>query len=149
MRVNVMKFVLNALVLFALITVAVLMGLYMSGCVTENKAVGFSNGIEGFKLEVTGSASTGSYPLPQIWLAGDTFSYASAPALKEGDKTQIVFTATTRRSFFGSLFGIEDTSSSMSYIGNPNETAAETAKRIKALKSVMSSSVTTDSSITN
>lgn len=128
------------------------MGLLLNGCVTENKAVGLSNGVGGFKLEVVGSATTGSYPMPQIWVAGDTFSYGSAPAIDKDKTAQIVFTMAKRRSFFGSLFGVDDVSMSMTYIGTPGETADDTVKRLKALTSVVSDTpitATTTSTVEN
>lgn len=117
--------------------------LFVTGCVTEHKAVGVSNGIEGFKLEVVGSATGSSMPFPIIWLANDTFSYASAPAIKKDEATQVVFTMTKRRSFFGSLFGIDDSSISMSYIGLPNESADDTAKRINSFTGIVDKTETT------
>lgn len=131
---------------------AVLMGaalagviILLAGCVTENKAVGLSNGAGGFMLETTASASTGSIPTPTIWLAGNVLSYASAPALDDGKKTQVVFTMCKRRSFFGSLFGVDDSSTSMSYIGSPGESAEETAKRLSVFENISSTSTATDS----
>lgn len=123
-----------------IVMIAGLLGLMLLvGCATENKALGFSNGIQGFELEVMASATTGSLPFPKIWIASDTFSYASAPVVKDGEKTQVVFTMTKRRSFFGSLFGVDDTSCSMVYIGTPNESAEDTVKRINVLTSTLES----------
>ncbi len=122
---------------FYALAILVMVALFVSGCVTENKAVGLSSGSDGFIVKAPGSFQTGSTSFVDIWLASNCFSYASAPALKDKERTQIVFTMSIRRSFFGSLFGVDSTSSTMTYIGNPGETAEETAKRLKAFKSVM------------
>ena len=109
--------------------------LLFSGCVTKDKALGMSDGSNGFIVKVTGSATTGSYPMPEIWLAGNQFSYASSPIIKKDDNvTSIpVFTMGARRSFFGALFGVNDISYTMSYIGVPGETAKATGERIGAI----------------
>lgn len=114
---------------------ALLIAILAAGCVTENKAVGLSDSSNGFMVRATGSVTTGSYPFPELWLAGNQFSYASSPLVKKDDQvTSIpVFTMTAHRSFFGSLFGIDDTSYSLSYIGCPGETAEQTAGRVKAI----------------
>lgn len=106
-----------------------------SGCVTENKAIGLSDSSNGFMVRATGSVTTGSYPFPELWLAGNQFSYASSPIINKTDQvTSIpVFTMTSHRSFFGSLFGIDDTSYSLSYIGCPGETAEQSAARVRAI----------------
>jgi len=114
-------------------------GLALTGCLAD-KAVACSNGIDGLKVETTGSASSGSMPMPNVWYAQDCFSYASAPSLPKDATTQVVFTYAKKRSFLGSLFGVDDTAETMSYIGAPNETANDTEKRVKALRSVPATS---------
>lgn len=125
---------------FYVLAVLVLIALFVSGCVTENKAVGLSSNSDGFAIKAPGSPTTGSASFVDICLVDNCFSYASAPALKGTDKTQIVFTMSVRRSFFGALFGVDSTSSSMTYIGNPGESAEETATRIKAFRGAMEAS---------
>lgn len=108
----------------------------LTGCtVLENKAVGIGSGVDAFKLETTGSLSSGTI-LPNIIAGGAVNSLATAPAIKEGDKTQIVFVRSRRNSFFGELFGIDASTESISYIGAPNETAAETAARFDGFAKV-------------
>ena len=129
-------YILRALLILFLMATSFGLAISMSGCVTEHKALGFSSGVNGFEAELVANAASGSFPFPSIRFLNGTFSYASAPAVKENEKTQVVFTMTSRRSFLGSLFGIDDTSFSMSYIGNPGETAEETVKRINAFKAM-------------
>lgn len=112
----------------------------VTGCATtENKALGLSSSSDGLVIKAPGSLGTGSTSMVDLWLADNCFSYGSAPAIEKDKKTQIVFTMTKRRSFLGAVFGIDDTSCSMVYIGTPNESAEETAKRISALTSVVES----------
>jgi hypothetical protein len=101
-----------------------------TGCVTQDKAVGLSDGANGFFFRLTGSPTTGSVPAPELWCASNVFSYASAPKVKSGETNAVIFTMSKRRSFFGSLFNVDDTSVTMSYIGAPGESAAETEKRV-------------------
>jgi len=109
----------------------------LSGCESlTGKAVGISNSTSGFYLQTTASAQTTSLPSPTIWIARNQISLATAPAVEAGKQTQPVFTMSTSRSFFGSLFGIDDSSYTMSYIGTPGETASDTAKRLEALNKI-------------
>ena len=124
------------LVLLGLVSVLVI----LSGCESlTGKAVGISNSTSGFYLQTTASAETTSLPSPTIWIARNQISVATAPAVEAGKQTQPVFTMSTSRSFFGSLFGVDDSAVTISYIGTPGETASDTAKRLEALNKVKSS----------
>jgi hypothetical protein len=113
------------------------LGGLLTGCVTENKALGLSSSTDGFYVEAPGELSSGSSSLVKLGLVDNCFSYASAPAIEDGKKTQIVFTVTKRRSFFGAIFGVDATSSSFTYIGMPGESADDTVKRVDALNKVL------------
>ncbi len=106
----------------------------LTGCTAlENKAVAIGSGLDGLKVETTGGVSSGTL-LPNIMAGGAVNTLATAPVLKEGDKTPIVFVHARRNSFFGELFGIDASTESISYIGDSNETAAETAVRFEAFR---------------
>lgn len=118
----------------ALLLVAVLC--LLSGCSTlENKAFALGSGVDAFKLETSGGVSTGTV-LPNLILGGAVNTLATAPAVADGAKTQVVFVRSRRNSFFGELFGIDAVTESVSYIGSPGETAEETAQRMKAFASL-------------
>ncbi len=103
-----------------------------TGCGSlENKAVALGGGVDAFKLETTGSVSSGTL-LPNIIAGGAVNTLATAPAIDAGTAAQVVFVRSRRNSFLGELFGIDASTESMSYIGSPNETAAETAARFEA-----------------
>ena len=107
-----------------------------SGCSTlENKAFALGSGVDAFKLETSGGVSTGTV-LPNLILGGAVNTLATAPAVADGAKTQVVFVRSRRNSFFGELFGIDAVTESVSYIGTPGETAEETAERLKAFASL-------------
>lgn len=130
----------------------VIAAMAMNGCVTENKALGLASSSSGLVVKAPGSLMSGSTSAVDIWFADNCSTYASAPSIQEGEKTQIVFTMTKRRSFFGALFGIDATSEAFTYIGNPGETADETVKRVNAFTSVFSvpaASTGTDSPVNN
>jgi hypothetical protein len=118
----------------ALLLVAVLC--LVSGCsALENKAFALGSGVDAFKLETSGGVSTGTV-LPNLILGGAVNTLATAPAVADGVKTQVVFVRSRRNSFFGELFGIDAVTESVSYIGSPGETAEETSERMKAFASL-------------
>lgn len=118
----------------ALLLMAVLC--LVSGCsALENKAFALGSGVDAFKLETSGGVSTGTV-LPNLILGGAVNTLATAPAVADGVKTQVVFVRSRRNSFFGELFGIDAVTESVSYIGSPGETAEETSERMKAFASL-------------
>lgn len=118
---------------------AILFGLSLllfTGCsALENKAFALGSGVDAFKLETSGGVSTGTV-LPNLILGGAVNTLATAPAVVDGTKTQVVFVRSRRNSFFGELFGIDAVTESVSYIGSPGETAEETATRIEAFSKI-------------
>ena len=108
----------------------------LTGCTAlENKAVAIGSGVDAFKLETTGSTSSGTI-LPNLIAGGAVNTLATAPAIQEGTQTQVVFVKSRRNSFFGELFGIDASTESISYIGAPNETPEATAARFEAFAKV-------------
>ena len=129
-------------IIIALMTVA----LMLTGCTAlENKAVAIGSGVDAFKLETTGSTSSGTI-LPNLIAGGAVNTLATAPAIQEGTQTQVVFVRSRRNSFFGELFGIDASTESISYIGAPNETPEATAARFEAFAKVMKARTGTDES---
>ena len=120
-----------------LMALAALLTLFLlSGCsALESKAVAISSGVDAFKLETVGGVSSGTV-LPNLILGGAVNTIATAPAVAEGTQTQVVFVKARRTSFFGELFGIDASTESVSYIGSPGETAAETAARFEAFSKI-------------
>ena len=111
---------------------ALLALLVTPGCTAlESKAVAIGSGVDAFKLETTGSIASGTL-LPNLILGGATNTLATAPVIVDGGETQVVFVRSRRRGFFGQLLGINAGTESISYIGSPGETAAETAVRFEA-----------------
>ena len=128
------KFKVPAKGAIALLLMAVLC--LVSGCsALENKAFALGSGVDAFKLETSGGVSTGTI-LPNLILGGAVNTLATAPAVADGVKTQVVFVRSRRNSFFGELFGIDAVTESVSYIGSPGETAEETSERMKAFASL-------------
>ena len=118
----------------------------LTGCTAlENNAVAIGSGVDAFKLETTGSTSSGTI-LPNLIAGGAVNTLATAPAIQEGTQTQVVFVKSRRNSFFGELFGIDASTESISYIGAPNETPEATAARFEAFAKVMKARTGTDES---
>ena len=108
----------------------------LAGCsALESKAVAISSGVDAFKLETIGGVTSGTI-LPNLIVGGAVNTIATAPAVAEGTQTQVVFVKARRTSFFGELFGIDASTESVSYIGSPGETAAETAARFEAFSKI-------------
>ena len=130
-------------VLFLSVCVSVFV---LTGCTAlENKAVAIGSGVDAFKLETTGSTSSGTI-LPNLIAGGAVNTLATAPAVQDGTQTQVVFVRSRRNSFFGELFGIDASTESISYIGAPNETPEATAARFEAFAKVMKARTGTDES---
>lgn len=109
----------------------------VTGCTAlENKAVAIGSGVDAFKIETTGSTSSGTI-LPNLIAGGAVNTLATAPAVPEGTQTQVVFVKSRRNSFFGELFGIDASTESISYIGAPNESPEATVARFEAFAKVM------------
>lgn len=110
--------------------------LVLTGCsALENKAVAIGSGVDAFKIETTGSTSSGTI-LPNLIAGGAVNTLATAPVIQEGMQTPVVFAKSRRNSFFGELFGIDASTESISYIGVPNETPEATAARFEAFSKV-------------
>ena len=116
-----------------MLVVLALAAVMFAGCsALESKAVAIGSGVDAMKLETSGSVSSGTI-LPNIIVGGAVNSICTAPIVKEGETAQPSYSKVRRNSFFGSLFGINDTTETISYIGVPGETAADTAARASAL----------------
>lgn len=143
--------VINAprLAAWILITLgAIALSTCMTGCAgLEDKAVAVAGGIDAMKIETTGSISSGTV-LPNIIVGGAVNSVCTAPAVDNGKTAQPTYSKSRRNSFFGSLFGVDNTTETIAYTGVPGETADETAKRCKALAGLSTSSSTAKTSDT-
>lgn len=118
-----------------------ILSVVLSGCVTENKAVGLSSATDGLAARATANPAGGALPfLPEAIWTQTCFSYASSPFAVASEKMTCarIFTMAKKKSFLGSLFGIDDSAESMSYIGSPNDTAEQTVAILNAAKSVAS-----------
>lgn len=116
--------------------------LLLSGCAAlETKAVAVASGIDAMKVETTGSVSSGTV-LPNIIVGGAVNSICTAPIMDAGKTAQPTYSKSRRNSFFGSLFGVDNTTETIAYTGVPGETADETVKRCKALAGLSTSSNT-------
>lgn len=105
----------------------------MTGCAAlETKAVAVASGVDAVKIETTGSVSTGTV-LPNIIMGGAVNSICTAPVMDNGKTAQPTYSKSRRNSFFGSLFGVDNTTETIAYTGVPGESAAETEQRCKAL----------------
>jgi len=121
---------------FLMMMMLLAVSVVLTGCSSlENKAVGIGSGVDAFKIETSGSISSGTV-LPNIIAGGAVNTLATAPVLKDGEKTQVVYVHTRRTSFFGEIFGIDAATESTSYIGAPNESAEDTAKRLAAFQQI-------------
>lgn len=111
----------------------------LSGCVTENKAIGMSNANDAIVVRASSNpASGGTNIMPELFYGQNCFSYASSPFVEKDKAYQCarVFTMAKKKSFLGSLFGIDDAGETISYVSTLNETPEQTLAIINALKSI-------------
>lgn len=117
--------------------VSIVIVICMVGCVTENKALGISNANDGIVARAsTNPAGGGMNILPELFYAQNCFSYASSPFIVKDSNTTCarVFTMAKKKSFLGSLFGVDDAGLTMTYISSLNETPEQTVAIINAIK---------------
>lgn len=127
-----MKRLLNLLTGCGIAALFVVMMLATTGCSSlETKAVAIASNGTVVKAESMGSA-TSSTVLPNIMLGIVQNSLSTAPALKDGDKTQVVFSYTESQNWFAALFGFTAITRTFTYIGLPSETAEQTKVRFDA-----------------
>lgn len=108
-----------------------------TGCSTfENIAFGMASNGTVVKGETTGSTTSGSVA-PNVLVGTIQNSIASAPALDQTKKTQVVLAYTESQSFLASLFGLTAITRTFTYIGNASESAEDTTARMNALAKVL------------
>lgn len=118
------------------ISLPIILMIILTGCAAlETKAVAVASGVDAVKIETTGSVTTGTV-LPNIIMGGAVNSICTAPAMDAGKTAQPTYSKSRRNSFFGSLFGVDNTTETIAYTGVPGETADETAKRCQALSAL-------------
>ena len=100
------------------------------GCANlKEKSVGAAGTVSAIKIESSGGASTWT-ALPNVLLGGAAFAFADSP-----DSDRPVYAHAERSSIISKIFGLGMDDSATVYIGTANETAEDTAKRLKALRS--------------
>lgn len=128
---------------------------FFVGCAgLEHKTVANNTSADGIKVESTGSATTGTL-LPNLWLGAIINQFATVPVLSATDAdgkpniSQFLYMHTIRNSFLGSVFGINDATESIIYIGAVGESAEDTIKRVNALNSLRTPATTSNTSTTS
>ena len=119
-----------------LVVLAVFFGIaaLLTGCESlQNKAVGIGSGVDAFKVETSGSVSSGTV-LPNIIAGGAVNAMGTSQEMTEGSTAAPVYVHSKRGSFFGQLFGVEADTEAVVYIGVPGESATETAARLAAIR---------------
>lgn len=121
---------------------ALVAGFLLIACVgcgsLESKAFGLASNGTVMKVETTGSTTSGTIA-PNVLFGTVQNSLASAPALEDGKKTQVVVAYTEAQSSVAAMFGSKAVTRTFTYIGNPSESAEETAARLNAVAAVLTS----------
>jgi len=121
------------------LVLAVTAAICITGCSTlENKAFGLASNGTVMKVETTGSQTSGTIA-PNVLFGTVQNSLATAPALPDGKKTQVVVAYTEAQSSMAAVFGHKAVTRTFTYIGNPSESAAETSARMDAVAKVLTS----------
>jgi len=104
------------------------------GCASlREKSVAAAGTVSAVKIEAAGGSSTGT-PLPNVLMGGAAFAFADSP---DSDR-RVMFVRAARSSVLSKIFGLGLDDSATIYIGSPDETAAETEARVKALSAASS-----------
>jgi hypothetical protein len=104
-----------------------------------------STATDGFLVRASSNpAMGGTNVLPEVLFSKVCMSYASSPFISDKEKVKCarVFTMAKNRSFFGTVFGIEDNAETMTYIGSPNDSVEDTINIIKAFSTLNTSTAT-------
>jgi len=109
----------------------------VTGCSSLSaKAVGIASNGTAIKIETTGSATSGTV-LPNLLIGTVQNSIATAPIIKDGEKTQVVVSYTESQSALSAVFGHTAVTRTFSYVGLPAETADQTKARLDAVAKVL------------
>lgn len=120
-----------------LITLAALF--CVAGCSSlAPKAVGLASNGTVMKIETTGSTTSGSIA-PNLLFGTVQNSLATAPALEDGKKTQVVVAYTEAQNSLAAVFGSKCVTRTFTYIGNPSESAEETKARLESVAKILTS----------
>lgn len=132
----------KAILLIITFVITALVTVLITGCASlEQKAVSINTTADGFKIETTGSTTTGTM-MPNVCFAELITQIATVPVLPITDKdgkanvSQPLYQKTVRNSFFGSVFGVDNKTEVITYIGAVGESAEDTVKRVNALNNI-------------
>ena len=139
----------KAILLILTFVITVLVTVLITGCASlEQKAVSSNATADGFKIETTGSMTTGTL-MPNVWFGEIISQFATVPVIPVTDKegklnvSQPFYQKTIRYSFFGSIFGLDNKTEVITYIGAVGESAEDTVKRVNALNNISTPAKTT------
>ncbi len=107
-----------------------------------NKTFSVAGSVTAIKVESAGSASSET-ALPNVLVGGSAASISSSP---KGDNRPTIGYSWSC-GILSSLTSSSASSGSITYIGLTNETAAETAKRIKTVVDLKNATVSSDASV--
>ena len=124
----------GTLIWLGVVTGFVALAALLGGCEgLQDKAVGIGSGVDAFKVETSGSVSSGTV-LPNIIAGGAVNAMGTSPAMAEGATAAPVYVHSRRGSLFGQLLGLNADTEAVVYIGVPGESATETAARLAAIR---------------
>lgn len=116
-----------------LIPSALLLALAACASLSE-KSVAVATRTDALRIESSGSAASGTLA-PNIVVGGASNCVSTSKAFLDSERAVPTFAYSESASFFGSLFGLDVGSKSMTYTGAVDETAEEIAARLRALSS--------------
>lgn len=102
----------------------------------SEKSVAVASRVDALKIETSGSASSGTIS-PNIMVGGGANCLSTSRAFLDSERAVPTFSYSSSGSFFGSLFGLDVSSTTMTYTGSVDESAAETAARLSALEKMV------------
>lgn len=111
--------------------------LTLAACASlSEKSVAVASRVDALKIETSGSASSGTIS-PNLMVGGGANCLSTSRAFLDSERAVPTFSYSSSGSFFGSLFGLDVSSTTMTYTGSVDESAAETVARLTALEKLV------------
>lgn len=135
------------IVVYEILT-AILLGfaaaLLCAGCASlKDKSVSVASRADALRIESSGSAQSGTIS-PNIMVGGGGNSISTSHAFTDSEKAVRTISYTKSTSFFGSLFGLDLGSETLTYTGTTDETGKDVAAIIRSVRTARTN---TDSEI--
>lgn len=106
---------------------------------SQDKSVAVASRADAFRIESSGSAQSGTVS-PNLMIGGGGNSISTSHAFSDSEKAVRTISYTKSTSFFGSLFGLDLGSETLTYTGTTTETGKEVSAIIRSVRTARTNS---------